>query len=339
MRVAVIGAGAVGTFLGAVLAAAGEDVILVGRDPAAPASHVEIVLHERDGTSRTAPLRRAGPMAVVAASPPDVAVLAVRQPSVDAALDVVAAWPAAAILTIQNGIGAEEAVLVRRPGSTLVAGSLTSAVEPTPDGVRRLRAGGIALATVSGPDRSVERGLGFAFRAGGLRARHLPEWRALKWSKLLANLVGNATSALLDADPATIYADPRLFDVERRQLLEALAVMDALGVAPIALPGADVRLLALAVRLPSQLGRLVLGRVVGGARGGKSPSLRLHLARADPGRSEAGWLNGAVASAGDRLAVPTPVNRALARLVDEASIDPDRRASLVGRPDRLLDAI
>ncbi len=143
----------------------------------------------------------------------------------------------------------------------------------------------------------------------------------MKWSKLLANLVGNATSALLDLDPADVYADPRLFAVERRQLCEALAVMGALGLRPVALPGADTRLLALAVRLPPAVARPLLRRVVAGGRGGKSPSLRLTLRGPDrrARATEAAWLNGAVAEEGARLGLPVPVNAALARLVGETA--------------------
>jgi 2-dehydropantoate 2-reductase len=160
----------------------------------------------------------------------------------------------------------------------------------------------------------------------------------MKWSKLVANLVGNATSALFDRDPPEVYADPDLFRIERRQLHEVLAVMRALGVPVVALPGADVRLLALAVRLPEPLSRAILGRVVGGARGGKMPSLRRGL-REGAGRSEVGWLNGAVAREGERLGVPVRVNRSLVALVDEAAADPAARARLVGRADLIAAAV
>lgn len=172
----------------------------------------------------------------------------------------------------------------------------------------------------------------------GLRTATLPDARAMKWSKLVANLVGNATSAILDLDPGEVYADRHLFGVERRQLSEALAVMHALGLRPVALPGADIRLLVLAVRAPAGAAWAVLRRVVGGARGGKMPSLRGHI-RAGGGPSEARWLNGAVADNGRRAGVPTPVNERLAALVDEVASDDARRAWFAGRPDRLLAEI
>ena len=72
----------------------------------------------------------------------------------------------------------------------------------------------------------------------------------MKWSKLLGNLVGNATAAILDMDVGAIYRHPGLFRLEHAQLDEALSVVRALGLSPVALPGADVRMLLRALRLP-----------------------------------------------------------------------------------------
>jgi 2-dehydropantoate 2-reductase len=177
-----------------------------------------------------------------------------------------------------------------------------------------------------------------AFAGSGLPARRIGDSRSMKWSKLLGNLVGNASSAILDLPPASIYADPALFGIERRQLLEALAVMGRGGLPPIALPGADVRLLALGIRLPPAIARPILARIVGSARGGKDPSLRVH-ARSGSGPSEVGWLNGAVADVADGLGIPAPVNRRLTELVHEVLTDPERKEWFRGRPDRLVAAV
>jgi 2-dehydropantoate 2-reductase len=184
-----------------------------------------------------------------------------------------------------------------------------------------------------------------AFEAGGLETRVYPDATAMKWSKLVANLVGNATSAILDLDPAAIYADPDGFAVERQQLLEARAVMRALGANPVDLPGGGaVRPLLLGARLPAWLGSPVLARAIGGARGGKSPSLRLHVRGGEgtlpqPGPTEVRWLNGAVARENARLGLAAPVNTALEALVEEVLADPGRAAWFVGRPDRLRAAV
>ena len=336
-RVAVLGAGAVGTLLGGLLAASGSEVTLL--DPRVPDAGDEIVIHEPDGRRVVVGVRRAGSPAELAA-PPDLALLAVKTFDLAGALDDLRAWPATPVLTIQNGVGAEDLVAAARPGIAHAAGSLTAPVERAgPQEVRWRGRGGIGLAPVSGAVDGLLADLADAFTGAGLPARRIADARAMKWSKLLANLVGNALSALADRDPAEIYADPALFDLERRQLLEALAVMRALGVRPVALPGANVPLLAVGVRLPRGLSRFALRRVVVGARGGKSPSLRLHLRGGAEGPSEVAWLNGAVARAGAAHGVPTPVNTALAALVDSATGDPVLAAGLAADPARILELV
>jgi 2-dehydropantoate 2-reductase len=95
------------------------------------------------------------------------------------------------------------------------------------------------------------------------------------------------------------------------------------------------------MRLPTWLGRPILTRVVGGARGDKLPSLRLHVRSASPGQpaaepTEAAWMYGAVARFGQQVGVATPVNARLAALVDEVAMHPDRREWFRGHPERLL---
>ena len=337
-RVVIIGAGAIGSLLAALLSSAGSEVVLVDRHAidGDPGSAVTVV--EPSGRRVTARVHRVTSTSAVC-DDPDLAILAVKIHDVEAALPALSRWPHLPVLTVQNGVGAEELVRAARPTAGLIAGSITAPVERLGDGGFGWRGrGGIALAPVSGPVDPLADGLVRAFTAVGLPARRLGNARAMKWSKLLANLPANALCALLDADPRAVYADAALFDVERRQLLETVAVMRALGLRPVALPGADARLLVLGARLPSPLSRPILRRAIGGARAGKPPSLQLHL-REGRGPSEVEWMNGAVARAGARLGVPTPVNACLEALVESASADPAVRARYVGRPDRLLEDI
>jgi hypothetical protein len=100
-------------------------------------------------------------------------------------------------------------------------------------------------------------------------------------------------------------------------------------------------LLAFGLRLPSWLVRPILTRVVGGARSGKSPSLRIAVRSAAPDApcpepTEVAWMNGAVARAGAEVRVHAPVNAGLAALVDEVAANPERRAWFGGHPERLL---
>jgi 2-dehydropantoate 2-reductase len=337
-RTLVVGGGAVGSFLGTLLALAGHEVTLVrpygpglGRGP--------IVLVGPDGSRREVVVTRV--LRTEDAPAPDLIIVGVKMTIISQALEPAARWPNVPTLTVQNGIGAEELVAELRPNAPRLAASLTASIELTPeDEVRQLSRGGIGLAQVSQSAGPMLAALLDDFGQAGFRTARLSDYRSMKWSKVLANQIANATGAILDLDAGAVYADPRLFNVERRMLLETLAVMRALGLRPVKLPGAPIPWLARAMRLPAWLGRPILARIVGGARGGKQPSLRLHVRAAGDSpvaeATEAAWLYGAVARAGAEVGVAAPVNAHLAALTDEVVLRPERRLWFRGHPDRLL---
>ena len=335
----VVGAGAVGSFLGGTLASAGWDVTLLGRQAGGAAAATQSVpsslLIDGPEGRRTVPVRR---IADPAAGPPspDLVILAVKAFDLGGALDAAASWPDAPVMTVQNGVGAEAEAAAART-SPLIAASLTTAVEPIDGGVARRRRGGIGLAPVRGDVRNLVHELADAFADGGLPTAVCADPASMKWSKLLANLVGNASAAILAVDPGAVWADRSGFDLERRQLREAVAVMRALGLDVVSLPGAGVGLLLTGLRFPAIVARPIMSAFIGRARGGKAPSLLLGM-RAGGGRTEARWLNGAVADAGAGAGVATPVNACLAMLVDRIAADPPEGAAWSGDPGRLLAA-
>lgn len=337
-RLLVVGGGAVGSFLGTLLALEGYRVTLVrpfgpGRGPG------PIALRGPDGSRRTVDVDRV--LRVEDAVEPDLILVGVKMPLLREALAPTLRWPLVPTLTVQNGIGAEETAAELRPDAPRLAGSLTAPIELTPDDeVRQLGRGGIALSAVTPSAQSWVARLVVDFSRAGLRSARLDDAAAMKWSKLLANLMANAAGAILDMDAADIYRDPRLFAIEKAQLAEAVAVMRGLGLRPVRLPGAAVPWLALATRLPDRLVRPIVTRVVGGARGSKLPSLRLHIralgesAATEP--TEVGWMNGAIALRARDLGLAAPVNARLAELVAEVAAEPEKRSYLRHRPDRFL---
>jgi 2-dehydropantoate 2-reductase len=341
LRVVVVGAGAVGSFLGGTLVSPATRVTLLGRRPYGGHDPGLLRIDEPTGSRHVAVDRATTASEIDGA---DLVIVAVKMFDLEAALQVARGWPEAAVLTAQNGVGAEAVADSWIPyPAPLLAASLTAAVEPVPGGVRRLRTGGIGVATVrdgdAGRGTALRDRLVGAWTSGRLPAVVCADADSMKWTKLLANLVGNATSAILDMDPAAIYADARTFAVERRQLQEAVAVMRGLGLRPTGLPGADVSMLLRGLALPPVLGRPLVARGVSGARGGKSPSLRLHIRGEAAGPTEARWLNGAVVAAGGDAGVRTPVNEALYGLVEAVATDPDRAAWFAGEPGRLAEAV
>ncbi len=333
----VVGGGAVGTLLAWALATGGRDVAIVRRGLDGPARRTRITVVAPDGDRTDASVTEVGRPSDLAEAP-ELIVFAVKMFDLAVAVTSCDGWAEATALTVSNGIGAEELVGERR-GAGLIAGSVTAAVARADDGaVVRANRGGIALASVKGDVEPLLAARAEAFAAAGLHVTRCADPAAMKWSKLVGNLLGNATSAILDQSPGEVYADAGAYRLERRQLLEAFAVMRLLGLAPVALPGMDVRLLRLGLRLPDQIGRPVIRQVIAGARGNKDPSLRVH-ATAGSGPSEVAWLNGSVDIAARRLGRFAPLNRRLAELVEEILGDPERKAWFRGRPDRLITEV
>jgi 2-dehydropantoate 2-reductase len=334
----VVGAGAVGTLTAWGLATGGRDVAIVRRRLDGLPRRATVTVIGPNGHPTSAEVTEVASPDDLAAAP-DVIVFAVKAFDLEAAAASCAAWPEAPALTVLNGVGAEDIVADARPDAGLIAGSVTASVETMGEGtVARLNRGGVALAPARGDVDSLTDDLLAALAKAGLPTSRVADPAAMKWSKLVANLVGNASSAIVDMSPAEIYADPAGFGIERRQLVEALEVMRRLGLRPVALPGANVPLLAFGIRFPASVARPIMRRIIGAARGGKHPSLRLH-ATSGTGPSEVQWLNGAVARAAEQLGAPAPVNRRLTELVEEVLADPTRRAWFKGRPDRLVDAV
>ena len=145
----------------------------------------------------------------------------------------------------------------------------------------------------------------------GLNARLFDRPLDMKWSKLITNLLANATSAILDMPPAQVFADPGLFHLEITQIREALAIMQAQKIRVVNLPATPVRLLTLIIRsFPQWLSKPLIQRSLGAGRGGKMPSLHMDL-QSGRKNSEVEDLNGAVVRYGRKLGIPTPTNQLL----------------------------
>lgn len=338
-RLLVYGAGAVGQFVGASLARAGHDVTLLARPRvAAVVAGKPLVVAEPGGTCRAVPLAAVSNIADLAALP-TLVLLTVKSFDTRDALDDLARLVAggAQVLTLQNGVGNEEALIGAVGREAVRSGAFTVSVSAPRPGLVRAHTtrGGFGLAPIHGESIASELAL---LSSTGLPVTVARSHRVLKWSKLLLNLLANAQAALLDRPPGALFASAHSFAVEQAAFREARAVMRAAGIGTTDLPAYPVRLLVAAIALPAPLARRLLARRVGGGRGDKLPSLAADL-RAGRGQSEVGWLNGAVAREGARVGVATPVNAALTRMLKAAAADVAEATRFAGQPRQLAAAL
>jgi 2-dehydropantoate 2-reductase len=240
------------------------------------------------------------------------------------------------ILCLQNGVENEHQIADALGETKAIAGTVTSAIGRDGVGdvsVERLRGMGV----VAGHPLSAR--LVAALNKAGLNARLYSHATDMKWSKMLTNLLANASSAILDMSPGEIFEHPRLFQLEIRQLREALQVMAAQEIQVVDLPGTPIRALALAVRsLPAAIARTLLKSAVASGRGGKMPSFHIDL-HSGRGKTEVDYLNGAVVRFGEQTGVPTPVNRLLnetLQAMTAGELDPTKYSR---QPEMLLKQI
>jgi 2-dehydropantoate 2-reductase len=239
-------------------------------------------------------------------------------------------------LCLQNGVDNEPYLAAALGEENVIAGTITSAIGRQNEGeivLERRRGVGIAEA------HPRARMIAGAMAQAGLNPHLYPNPAAMKWSKLLTNLLTNASAAILDMPPAEVLAHPGLFRLEMLQLREALGVMSRQSLPVVDLPGTPVRALAFAARtLPFTLARPLLARAIGKGRGGKMPSLHIDL-HSGRGKTEAAYLNGAVVRHGARLGLPTPVNARLAALLLDLTGKKTPLKTFAHKPPALLEAI
>ena len=221
------------------------------------------------------------------------------------------------VLSVQNGVGNEQ-TLANAGCRRVLAGSLTTPVSVLAPGTIRIdkanSAVGLAAWSSAATPGDLDRVCGVFGRSAFATTRY-DDPASLKWTKLLLNIVGNATSAILNQNPEEVFAEPSLVDLEIGAWREALQVMKASAIKPVKVGSYPFNLLGPAIRvLPRFVIRPILRSQVIGGRGDKMPSLHIDV-YGGRGRSEVGWLNGAIVDQGEQVGVETPINRLFSETV------------------------
>lgn len=291
LRFAVMGAGSVGCYFGALLARAGHAVTLIGR-PAhvqAIAAHgLRLQTATRDEYVPVSASTEAGAVAGA-----DVVLLCVKSTDTEAAARQIAPHlaPGALVLTLQNGVDNDaRARAVLGPAQPVAAAVVYVATAMAgPGHVRHFGRGDLLM----GPSPIAEH-LARELGQAGIPTQLSNNVSGSLWAKLVINCAYNALSAIAQRPYGWLVRQDGATDVIADLVAECLAVARAEGVT---IPGdIEAAVRGIAQSMPGQLS-----------------STAQDLARGKP--SEIEHLNGYVARRGAALGVATPVNRALLVLV------------------------
>lgn len=299
--VAVVGAGAVGSFFGAMLARARHRVTLIGREPLVRAV-------ERDGlrldmAGRVEAIRMASSTELAAARGADLVLFSVKSIDTDTVARQLAAHldADAVVVSLQNGVE-NAATIARHVRQLVVPAVVYVATEmPEPGYVKHHGRGDLVIGppnATAALDASIKqklRDVADFFAAAGVPVRISDDVIAELWSKLMVNCAYNAISGLTQATYAQLAAVPSIRALQHAIVREVVALAAAEGV-NLALDPSLAAMERIAVAMP-----------------GQRSSTAQDMARRKP--TEIDHLNGFVARRGGELGISTPVNQTLHALV------------------------
>lgn len=299
MRIAILGAGSLGSVIGGRLAQAGHAVTLINRSEA----YVEAVT--RNGLM----LEEAGQREVVrlmarrspeGLDPVDLVIVLVKSFDTEAAMRDAHALvgPETTVMSLQNGLG-QEKILARLVGSKAVIAGKTyvGGVMLAPGVVSAGTAGKTTvIGALSGTLSPRVRAIAEAFGQAGLICDASTNIRGAMWDKLLVNVATGALAGITGLNYGNLYDLPEIRDIAIEAVAEAMKVACALG-----------------ITLETTHPRVAWEKARSGLPFDFKTSILQSLERRV--RTEIDYINGAVVQAGKQHFIPTPVNATLVACV------------------------
>lgn len=310
MKIVIVGAGAIGGYIGAHLTRVGADVVLVARGPHLRAMQERgLLVRSRDGDFEVRPKLAAD---IASAGKADVVFLGVKAHGLTPiARELPALFgPDTVVVSTQNGIpwwyfqnlaGELDGLRLERvdPG-----GSIAAAIEPrrvvgslayfatdlaAPGVINHTEGNRISFGEPDGTRSERARAIAEALIAAGFRCPVTTRMRHEIWVKLIGNVAFNPISALTSGTLEELARDPDVAPIVRTIMVETEAVAARLG-----------------IELPISIDQRMTGAEKVGAH--KTSMLQDYEA-GRPMELEA--VVGAVVELGDRVGVPMPATKAV----------------------------
>jgi 2-dehydropantoate 2-reductase len=335
VRVAVVGAGAVGSYFGGMLARSGVPVTLIAR-----AANVEAIRANKlfiDAVTFQERVAVNASTEISAARDADVVLFCVKMTDTEEAARSLAPYlaPNAIVVSLQNGVDNVPRIRAASGIDALAAVVYIAAAMPEPGHVKHSGAGSLAVgeqvdrkladgeqvdrepaereqvdrnspskSSAPTPAGRAER-IAALFTAAGVPCRVSPDIEADMWSKFVMNCAGNAVTGITQISYTSLAHSAITPDIFKLVIGETVAVARAAGVK---LPEVDYVSEGL--------------KFLQGVGAGATSSTAQDLARGK--RTEIDSLNGYVARRGKELGIATPANLvlfALVKLLEEKAAD------------------
>ena len=251
MKICIFGAGAIGGYMGAKLAAVGADVSLVARGPHLEALQSKGLTLIEEGEPKIYPVRATDDARTLGAQ--DYVILTLKAHSVPAVVRQITPLLGEGS-TLVSGVNGVPWWYFHRLGGPL-EGTRLQTVDPggiqwdgfgpdrvlgcvvypaaevsTPGTIRHIEGNRFSLGEPDGSKSDRALALSRAMQAAGLKAPVRARLRDEIWVKLWGNLSFNPISALTHATLDVLCTDPGTREVARKMMVEAHEIADKLGV-------------------------------------------------------------------------------------------------------------
>lgn len=309
-KIAVVGAGAIGSLIGGLLARAGEEVTLIARQ-----AHVEAICEKGlriEGVlgALTIPVRATESLDFQ----PDLVLLAVKTQDVEITCRQIQAYVQnVPIVTLQNGVRSDKIVASLLPKENILSGVVMLNSQFLKPGQITYARGGSLL-------------IGEAFGANGQRVRDIRALlnRAIRteisdniqgahWTKLLVNNLGNGLEAMTGLSVRECMRHAGLRKIGILALKEGNRVIEKAGLKLAPLPGVPAPALQLIIRSPLPVAGWTLSLSMGSLK--TLSSTLQSLRRGRP--TEIDYLNGEIVRLGQQVGMATPYNSKVVEIVKE----------------------
>jgi 2-dehydropantoate 2-reductase len=315
MRIAIIGAGAIGSVIGGLLSKAGEDVTLIGRKPHVDAINQNGLILEGESGRIVIKVKAAENLDFK----PDLAVLTVKAQDVESSVRKVQPFLSSTrVVTMQNGVRSDDQAAGLLGKENIISSVVTfngqflepgKALYSIPFGKTALLIGepfgnkGNRLQTLSA---LLNKAIGTDI-SEGIRAAH--------WTKLIWNLQ-TAVPAVTGLSYQDSYQYPKVRELTIKLLREGLKVIEAAGIKTAAVPGFPMEPIETMASESLPIASSLLKKIAESL--GKVPVLGSTWQSIKRGKNtEVDYLNGEIVTLGKRMEIPTSANSLIVELVHQ----------------------
>lgn len=311
MDIAMLGAGAMGSVIGGHLAAAGNKVVMIDvNDDYVTAINRNGLVLESNGNTKVVNVRAA--MNSNDLQPVELIVVLVKSFHTEDAIRASGnlLGPDTMVLSLQNGLGQEEVLAGIVGREQVIAGKTYTG--------GMLIAPGHAIAGVTGKETIIGeldgrltpriQAVAETFNAANLTTTASDNILGAMWDKLLINVAAGALSGITGLDFGNLYDLPEVEETGIEAVAEAMKVASSLG-----------------IRLETKRPKDAWLKASAGLPFDFKPSVLQALEKGM--LTEIDFINGAVARAGRKANIPTPVNDTLVACIKgiERALNPKER--------------